>query len=110
MQERKPGEEGRRGRCGHLDHAEVGRAAIAGLDEAHIPGDDVLGVDHLALAAADHRGLGGEHPLDRIGCLLGAPLLDEACGKASGCASGPEGCMGAMRGVVQSRVEGCAGV
>jgi len=82
----------RRGGRGYLDHAEVGGAAIARLDEAHVPRDHVLGVDHLALAAADHRGLGGEHPLDRRGCLLGAPLLHEACG------GGQQGCIRPPRG------------
>ena len=80
------------GGCGYLDHAKVGRAAIARLDEAHVPRHDVLGVDHLALAAADHRGLGGEHPLDCRGCLLGFALLDEACGASQ------QVCVRAQRG------------
>ena len=66
----------------HLVQAQVGRHQVAGFEQHHAAGHQVLGLHHLHLpAGAAHGGLRRRQLLQRLQGLVGAPFLPEADGR-----------------------------
>ena len=61
-----------------FEEAEVGRYAVAGLEQDDVTGDEVGRVEGLLVSFAPHHGLGGKHGADRVEGLFRFALLDHA--------------------------------
>ncbi len=57
---------------------EVGRHAISCLEQDHVAGHEIRGIDRLPPPVAQHRGMRRQHVADGVERLLGAAFLDEA--------------------------------
>ena len=60
-----------------LDHAQVGRDPVAGVEQDEVAGDQLGGVDLQPAPVAEHHGPARQQVAQALGGVLGAALLDE---------------------------------